>query len=61
MNIKLENTCCWISDEEGCNKPALRGKSYCQSHYDRVYLKVYPETADYIVDKEVNELLQDVD
>ena len=51
--IKEVSVCEWIGDDEGCKHPVIRGKSYCRNHQDRVYLKLLPEMADYIIDKEV--------
>jgi hypothetical protein len=47
-----------MGDDEGCTNSVKPGKSYCEKHYDRVYLKLLPEMANYIVDKEVNETFQ---
>ena len=46
--------CTWIGDGEGCRHPVIHGKAYCETHYDRVYLNLLPEMAEYILDKEVD-------
>lgn len=51
MNIKISE-CSWIGDAEHCTNMPITGKSYCSKHYDRVYTTMYPEMADYIIDKE---------
>jgi hypothetical protein len=45
--------CEWIGEDEGCNKTAIPAKSYCATHYERIYLTVLPEMATYIVEKEL--------
>ena len=47
--------CEWIGDDEGCRHPKMYGKSYCETHYDRIYESYLPEMADYIINKELNE------
>lgn len=47
--------CRWIGDGEGCRHPAMYGKSYCETHHDRVYLVMFPEMADYILNKELKD------
>lgn len=49
------NVCTWIGEGEGCRHPTLYGKSYCEKHQDRIYLKILPEMADYIIEKELND------
>jgi hypothetical protein len=55
MKSPTDHKCEWIGDDEGCTNSVKPGKSYCEKHYDRIYLKLLPEMANYIVDKEVNE------
>ncbi len=50
---KPVTVCTWIGDGEGCRHPVMVGKSYCETHHDRVYLVMYPEMADYIINKEL--------
>jgi hypothetical protein len=33
----------------------MYGKYYCEVHYDRVYLTMPPEMADYIIEKELKD------
>ncbi len=47
------NICAWVGDGEGCRHPTIYGKSYCETHYDRIYITVLPEMAEYILDKEI--------
>ena len=57
--MEIENNICsWIGDNEGCRHPAMVGKSYCEKHYDRVYLKLLPEMADFIVQKEIESIFK---
>ncbi len=56
MQKKEIHTCEWVGDNEGCSNLVVHGKSYCQKHQDRIYLKVLPEMADFIIDKEVNDI-----
>lgn len=51
--------CVWHGDGEGCRQPAMLGKSYCEEHHARVYLTLYPEMANYIIDRELTILEQD--
>ena len=46
--------CQWIGDGEKCRHPAMYGKSYCETHHERVYLTMPPEMADYIIEKELS-------
>lgn len=57
MPMKENNneTCKWIGEGEGCTEPAVRKKSYCEKHCDRVYLRILPEMAEYIIEKELKE------
>lgn len=50
--------CKWIGSGEGCRHPSMYRKSYCETHYNRVYLAVLPEMADFIVEKELKLTLQ---
>lgn len=45
--------CAWIGDKEGCRHPTIYGKSYCETHHDRMYLTLFSEMADYIIEKEL--------
>lgn len=54
MSDKIQRVCCWIGDDEGCRQPTILGKSYCETHYERVYDKFLPETANYLINKEIN-------
>jgi hypothetical protein len=58
MNDRLaQQVCLWHGDGEGCRRPTIYGKSYCELHYSRIYEPYLTEMADYIVNKEVNETL----
>ena len=52
---KMVCVCTWIGDGAGCRRPTMLGKSYCELHFDRIYLKLFPEMADYIIEKELDE------
>ncbi len=52
--------CTWTSDG-GCRQPTIHGKAYCETHYERMYLLVLPEMADYIIAKELNSKHQNTD
>lgn len=55
MNSKnIQRVCCWIGYGEGCRQPTILGKSYCETHYNRIYETFLPETAEYIIDKEID-------
>jgi hypothetical protein len=55
---KLEiGPCTWIGDGEGCLEMALLGKSYCETHHDRIYLTLLPEMAQHIIEKEIKDLV----
>lgn len=47
--------CAWVGEGEGCKHLPLHGKSYCQSHNNRMYSKYLPEMADYVINKELND------
>lgn len=49
------HVCAWVGDKEGCRHPTIFSKSYCEKHYDRMYLSVLPEMADYIIEKELTQ------
>ncbi len=53
--------CQWIEDRCQCEKKPLFGKSYCQAHYNRVYMDITPEMAEYLVEKEVSTYIKDID
>lgn len=46
--------CQWLGDSEGCRQPTILGKSYCETHYNRVYTTLFTQMADYIIDKELH-------
>jgi hypothetical protein len=48
------NTCTWIGEGCGCNRVSLDGKSYCEEHYDRVYMTLSADMATYIIEKELS-------
>lgn len=50
----LPNTCTWIGEGEYCYQTVISGKSYCKKHYDRIYLKLFSEMADFILEKELD-------
>jgi len=47
------NVCTWIGDEEGCRHPTIYGKSYCETHHSRMYITLFAEMADYIIEQEL--------
>ncbi len=51
---EINRICKWIGNGEGCRHPAIFGKFYCEVHHERVYLVLYKEMADYIIEKELN-------
>ena len=57
-NMNKENKCLWIGDGEGCNHNNIIGRSYCEKHYERIYISLLPEMAQYLVDKEVKSIFQ---
>ena len=50
--------CAWIGGGECCRHPTMYGKSYCEVHHDRMYTTMLPEMANYIIEKELKEVLQ---
>jgi hypothetical protein len=51
----MTKICTWIGcDNEKCLHPAIPYKSYCATHYDRMFLILLPEMADYIIEQELN-------
>ena len=48
------HVCAWIGAGEGCRRPTIFGKAYCEEHHDRVYITLLPEMADYIIAEELN-------
>lgn len=50
------SACTWIGMGEGCRRPSMLNKSYCECHYSRIYTTLLPEMATYILDKAVSEL-----
>jgi len=54
---KQSHVCAWKGDGEGCRHPTMYGKSYCETHHDRIYLKLLPEMANYIIEKELRSIL----
>lgn len=59
--FRMDNTCEWIGDGEGCRQPSMFRKAYCEDHHNRIYLKLLPEMADYIVEKEIEVTLKNAD
>lgn len=55
MSVKGSAVCQWIGDGEGCRHPTVPGKSYCEDHYNRIYLVMFPEMAEYIIEKELED------
>jgi hypothetical protein len=55
--VSVQQVCLWDGDGEGCRHTTVYGKSYCETHYNRMYEPYLPEMADYIVTKELNETL----
>ena len=53
MKEKQIQICKWMGDGEGCRHPTIFTKSYCEKHYDRMYISFLPEMADYIIEKEL--------
>lgn len=49
----IRHVCAWAGDGEGCRHPTLYGKAYCEIHYDRMYLTLLPEMAEYLIEKEL--------
>ena len=47
------HVCAWVGDGDGCRHPTLYGKAYCETHYDRMYLTLLPEMAEYLIEKEL--------
>lgn len=52
------SVCTWIGKGEGCRHTTIYSKSYCEDHYGRVYFKMFTEMANYVLDKEVELVLQ---
>ena len=50
---KKTQVCTWVGEGEGCRLPTIYGKSYCESHHDRVYTKLFSEMATYMIEKEL--------
>ena len=49
--------CTWIGENNTkCCNTTLDKKEYCKRHYDRMYIVLLPEMADYIIEKELNEV-----
>lgn len=53
MEERKSIICAWIGDGENCRHPTVYGKSYCEVHYDRMYLTMPSEMANYIIEKEL--------
>ena len=60
-NSDNNKICCWIGEGECCSNTAVYRKSYCEQHYNRMYLVFLPEMADYIIDKELSSDIQNTD
>ena len=53
--MSKENNCTWIGDHNArCCNESIYGKLYCKRHYDRMYIVLFPEMADYILEKEIS-------
>lgn len=52
--MEIQN-CQWVGNECSCCFEPVYKKSYCEKHYDRVYLELTTEMADYLIDKEIND------
>ena len=51
--------CTWVGHEtEGCRCPTIYGKSYCETHYARVYTVFLPEMAEYILESDQKDVLE---
>jgi hypothetical protein len=57
----MQSVCVWIGEGEGCRAPTILGKSYCEKHHDRMYIVLFPEMAEYIIEKELKSNFQDTD
>lgn len=55
MESDKSTICLWIGEGEHCHHPTIFGKSYCETHHERMYLTLLPEMATYILDKEVKD------
>ena len=53
MLEKQRCVCAWIGDGEGCRQPTIYGKAYCETHHNRIYISVFPEMADYMLEKQL--------
>lgn len=49
----INTMCQWIGDGERCHHPSMYGKYYCEEHHDRMYTTMYPQMANYIIEKEL--------
>jgi len=49
-----KHLCEWIGDGECCQRTAIYNKSYCTVHYQRIYMILLPEMANYILEKELD-------
>mgnify|MGYP006898466491 CR=1 FL=1 len=52
-NNNKSNVCVWMGDGEGCRQTTIFGKAYCEEHFDRMYVTMYPEMANYIIEQEL--------
>lgn len=56
----LINVCQWHGvTNQGCRHPAILGKSYCEYHYNKVYVELPGNVADRVIDLELKNLLID--
>jgi hypothetical protein len=56
--LEKRSICAWIGEGEQCRHPTIFGKSYCETHHERVYLTLFPEMATYIIEQELNSTSQ---
>lgn len=49
-------TCEWTHSGNKCRMPTLRGKSYCEIHYPRVYQVMTDDEVDQLIEDELNNI-----
>lgn len=47
-------TCEWTTGKDKCRLPTIRGKSYCEVHYGRVYQVMTDDEVDQMADDELH-------